>query len=194
MASSVFRSAGNGNSNTGTTFLYHGTGNSKFSRTCGTMPPINFRVNIESLLLSNKWWASNIRHNRNSFHLTWESTFATISAWTLTAWPVFPRSACVTIRRNLIGLLLLRVVNNSDSWIRKAWEWREASHVVRTRFVTRLSAIDYAAVRTAQQLRRAESITLITSLPIYDPSRRRMYWELRCCGGKSHILTIQHRI
>ena len=21
-----------------------------------------------------------------------------------------------------------------------------------------------------------------------------MYWELRCCGGKSHILTIQHRI
>ena len=155
MASSVLRSAGNGNSNTGATFLYHGTGTSKFSRTHGTMPPINFRVNIESLLLSNKWWTSNIRHNRNIFHLTWESTrestFATISAWALTAWAVFPRPVGVTIRRNLIGLPLLRVVNNYDSWTRKAWEWREASQVVRTRFGTRLSAIDYAAVRTAQQ-------------------------------------------
>ena len=54
MASSVLRSAGNGNSNTGATFLYHGTGTSKFSWTHGTMLPINFRVNIESLLLSNK--------------------------------------------------------------------------------------------------------------------------------------------
>ena len=119
MASSVLRSAGNGNSNTGVTFLYHGTGTSKFSWTHGTMLPINFRVNIESLLLSNKWWTSNIRHNSNNFHLTWESTFATISAWALTAWAVFPRSVGVTIRRNLIGLPLLRVVNNSDSWISK---------------------------------------------------------------------------
>ena len=54
MASSVLRSAGNGNSNTGVTFLYHGTGTSNFSRTNGTMRPINFRVDIESLLLSNK--------------------------------------------------------------------------------------------------------------------------------------------
>ena len=36
----------------------------------------------------------------------------------------------------------------------QAWEWREASHMVRTRFGTRLSAIDYAAVRTAQQFRK----------------------------------------
>ena len=119
MASSVLRSAGNGNSNTGATFLYHGTGTSKFSWTHGTMLPINFRVNIESLLLSNKWWTSNIRHNSNNFHLTWESTFATISAWALTAWAVFPRPVGVTIRRNLIGLPLLRVVNNSDSWMTK---------------------------------------------------------------------------
>ena len=119
MASSVLRSARNGNFNTGATFLYHGTGTSKFSWTHGTMLPINFRVNMESLLLSNKWWTSNIRHNRNNFHLTWESTFATISAWALTAWAVFPRPVGVTIRRNLIGLPLLRVVNNSDSWMSK---------------------------------------------------------------------------
>ena len=114
-----FGSERNGNSNTGATFLYHGTGTSKFSWTHGTMLPINFRVNIESLLLSNKWWTSNIRHSRNNFHLTWESTFATTSAWALTAWAVFPRPVGVTIRRNLIGLPLLRVVNNSDSWMSK---------------------------------------------------------------------------
>ena len=119
MASNVLRSVGNGNSYTGATFLYHGTGISKFSWTHGAMLPINFWVNIESLLLSNKWWTSNIRHNRNDFHLTWESKFATISAWALTAWAVFPRPVGVTIRRNLIGLPLLRVVNNSDSWMSK---------------------------------------------------------------------------
>ena len=91
----------------------------KFYWTHGTMLPINFWVTIKSLLLSNKWWTSNIRHNRNNFHLTWESTFATISAWALTAWAVFPRPVGVTIRRNLIGLPLLRVVNNSDRWMSK---------------------------------------------------------------------------
>ena len=101
-----------------------------------------------------KWLTSNIRQNRNNFHLMWESTIATISSWASTAWAVFPRPVCVTIRTNLIGLPLLRVVNNFDRWMRKAWEWREASHVVRTRFGTRLSAIDYAAVRTAQQFRK----------------------------------------
>ena len=159
MASSVLRSAGIGNSNTGATFLFHGTRNqlrvysSEFSRTHGTKPPINFRVEMKACFCRIKWLTSNIIHNRNNFHLTWESTFPT-GAWALTAWAVFPRPVGVTIRGNLIGLPLLRVVNNSDRWMRKAWEWREASHVVRTRFGTRLSAIDYAAVRTAQQFRK----------------------------------------
>ena len=136
-------SAGNGNSNTGATFLYHGTGTfhkstSEFSRTHGTMPPINFRVELKACFCRIKWLTSNIRQNRNNFHLMWESTIATISSWASTAWAVFPRPVCVTIRRNLIGLPLLRVVNNSDRWMRKAWEWREASHVVRTRFGTGL--------------------------------------------------------
>ena len=117
---------------------------SEFSRTHGTKPPINFRVEMKACFCQIKWLTSNIIHNRNNFHLTWEST----------AWAVFPRPVGVTIRGNLIGLPLLRVVNNSDRWMRKAWEWREASHVVRTRFGTRLSAIDYAAVRTAQQFRK----------------------------------------
>ena len=117
---------------------------SEFSRTHGTKPPINFRVEMKACFGRIKWLTSNIIHNRNNFHLTWEST----------AWAVFPRPVGVTIRGNLIGLPLLRVVNNSDRWMRKAWEWREASHVVRTRFGTRLSAIDYAAVRTAQQFRK----------------------------------------
>ena len=117
---------------------------SEFSRTHGTKPPINFRVEMKACFCRIKWLTSNIIHNRNNFHLTWEST----------AWAVFPRPVGVTIRGNLIGLPLLRVVNNSDRWMRKAWEWREASHVVRTRFGTRLSAIDYAAVRTAQQFRK----------------------------------------
>ena len=117
---------------------------SEFSRTHGSKPPINFRVEMKACFCRIKWLTSNIIHNRNNFHLTWEST----------AWAVFPRPVGVTIRGNLIGLPLLRVVNNSDRWMRKAWEWREASHVVRTRFGTRLSAIDYAAVRTAQQFRK----------------------------------------
>ena len=117
---------------------------SEFSRTHGTKPPINFRVEMKACFCRIKWLTSNIIHNRNNFHLTWEST----------AWAVFLRPVGVTIRGNLIGLPLLRVVNNSDRWMRKAWEWREASHVVRTRFGTRLSAIDYAAVRTAQQFRK----------------------------------------
>ena len=116
----------------------------EFSRTHGTKPPINFRVEMKACFCRIKWLTSNIIHNRNNFHLTWEST----------AWAVFPRPVGVTIQGNLIGLPLLRVVNNSDRWMRKAWEWREASHVVRTRFGTRLSAIDYAAVRTAQQFRK----------------------------------------
>ena len=127
---------------------------SEFSRTHGTMPPINFRVELKACFCRIKWLTSNIRQNRNNFHLMWESTIATISSWASTAWAVFPRPVCVPIRRNLIGLPLLRVVNNSDRWMRKAWEWREASHVVRTRFGTRLSAIDYAAVRTTQQFRK----------------------------------------
>ena len=122
---------------------------SEFSRTHGTKPPINFRVEMKACFCRIKWLTSNIIHNRNNFHLTWESTFPT-GAWALTAWAVFPWPVGVTIRGNLIGLPLLRVVNNSDWWMRKAWEWREASHVVRTRFGTRLSAIDYAAFRTAQ--------------------------------------------
>ena len=106
---------------------------SEFSRTHGTMPPINFRVELKACFCRIKWLTSNIRQNRNNFHLMWESTIATISSWASTAWAVFPRPVCVTIRRNLIGLPLLRVVNNSDRWMRKAWERREASHVVRTR-------------------------------------------------------------
>ena len=88
---------------------------SQFSRTHGTMPPINFRVEWKACFCWIKWLTSNIRHNRNNFHLMWESTIATISSWASTAWAVFPRPVCgVTIRRNLIGLPLLRVVNNSD--------------------------------------------------------------------------------
>ena len=41
----------------------------------------------------------------------------------------FPLVSSVTIRRNLIGLPLLRKVNNSDRWMRRAWEWRQASHL-----------------------------------------------------------------
>ena len=126
---------------------------SEFSRTHGTTP-INFRVELKACFCPIKWLTSNIRQNRNNFHLMWESTIATISSWASTAWAVFSRPVCVTIRRNLIGLPLLRVVNNSDRWMRKACKWREASHVVRTRFGTRLSAIDYAAVRTTQQFRK----------------------------------------
>ena len=44
----------------------------------------------------------------------------------------------VKIWRNLIGLPLQYVVNNSDIWMRKAWEWRGASQVVWTCFGTRL--------------------------------------------------------
>ena len=88
---------------------------SQFSRTHGTMPPINFRVEWKACFCWIKWLTSNIRHNRNNFHLMWESTIATISSWASTAWAVFPRPVCgVTIRRNLIGLPLLRVVNNSN--------------------------------------------------------------------------------
>ena len=113
---------------------------SEFSRTHGTMPPINFRVEMKACFCRIKWLTSNIRHNRNNFHLTWESTFPT-GAWALMAWAVFPRPVSVTIRGNLIGLPLLRVVNNSDRWMRKACEWRKASYVVRTRFGTRLSPV-----------------------------------------------------
>ena len=113
----------------------------EFSRTHGTMPPINFRVELKACFCRIKWLTSNIRHNRNNFHLTWESTFPTISAWASTAWAVFPWPVGVTIWGNLIGLPLLRVVNNSDRWMRKEWEWREAIHVARTRFGTRLSPV-----------------------------------------------------
>ena len=44
----------------------------------------------------------------------------------------FPTFGGVTVRRNLFDLPLLRPVNNSDIWMKKAWEWREASHVVWT--------------------------------------------------------------
>ena len=142
----------------GATFLFHGTQNQLrvyfgIFWTHGTKPLINFPVEMKACFCRIKWLTSNIIHNRNNFHLTWESTFPT-GAWALTEWAVFPRPVGVTIRGNLIGLPLLRVVNNSDRWMRKAWEWREASHVVRTRFGTRLSAIDYTAVRTAQQFRK----------------------------------------
>ena len=77
--------------------------------------PINFRVELKACFCWIKWLTSNIRHNRNNFYLMWESTIATISSWASTAWAVFPRPVCgVTIRRNLIGLPLPRVVNNSD--------------------------------------------------------------------------------
>ena len=81
------RSAGIGNSNTGATFLFHETGNQLrvyfgiFSDSClGNMPPINFRVKLKACFCRIKWLTSNIRHNRNTFHLTWESTFPT-GAW-----------------------------------------------------------------------------------------------------------------
>ena len=52
-----------------------------FSDSClGNMPPINFRVELKACFCRIKWLTSNIRHNRNNFHLTWESTFPT-SAW-----------------------------------------------------------------------------------------------------------------
>ena len=128
---------------------------SEFSRTHGTMPPINFRVEMKACFCRIKRLTSNIRHNRNNFHLTWESTFPT-GAWALTAWAVFPRPVGVTIQGNPIGLPLLRVVNNPiDEW---------GKHGNGTKQVTwyglvlaldcRLSAIDYFAVRTAQQFRK----------------------------------------
>ena len=76
-------------SNTGATFLFHETGNQLrvyfgiFSDSClGNMPPINIRVELKACFCRIKWLTSNIRHNRNNFHLTWESTFPT-SAWAL---------------------------------------------------------------------------------------------------------------
>ena len=42
--------------------------------------PINFRVELKACFCRIKWLTSNIRHNRNNFHLTWESTFPT-GAW-----------------------------------------------------------------------------------------------------------------
>ena len=47
---------------------------SQFFRTHGTMPPINFRVELKACFCWIKWLTSNIRHNRNNFHLMWEST------------------------------------------------------------------------------------------------------------------------
>ena len=143
MASSMLRSAGIGNSNTGTTFLFHGTGN-QLRVYFGIFSDSWYHASNkfsswnESLLLSNKMIDFKYQTQQKNFHLTWESAFPT-GAWALTAWTVFPRPVGVTIRGNLIGLPLLRVVNNSDRWMRTAWEWREASHVVRTRFGTRLS-------------------------------------------------------
>ena len=131
---------------------------SQFSRTHGTMPPINFRVELKACFCRIKWLTSNIRHNRNNFHLMWESTIATISSWASTAWAVFPRPVCgVTIWRNLIGLPLLRVVNNSD-----LGEWGKhgngAKQVTWYGLVLALdcclSAIHYSAVQTAQQFRK----------------------------------------
>ena len=154
MASRVLRSAGIGNSNTGATFLFHETGNQLrvyfgiYSDSClGNMPPINFRVELKACFCWIKWLTSNIRHNRNNFHLTWESTFLLVHGHR-TAWTVFSRPVGVTIRGNLIGLPLLRVVNNSDRWMRKAWEWREASQVVRTCFGTRLWPVGHRLFRS----------------------------------------------
>ena len=104
------------------TFLFHGTGNQLrvyfgiFSDSWYHASDKNFGVEMKACFCWIKWLTSNIRHNRNNFHLTWESTFPT-GAWALTAWAVFPRPVGVTIRGNLIGLPLLRVVNNSDRWM-----------------------------------------------------------------------------
>ena len=152
MASSVLRSAEIGNSNTGATFLFHETGNQLrvyfgiFSDSClGNMPPINFRVELKACFCRIKWLTSNIRHNRNNWRENWHFL---LMHGHRTAWTVFSRPVGVTIRGNLIGLPLLRVVNNSDRWMRKAWEWREASHVVRTRFGTRLSPVGHRLFRS----------------------------------------------
>ena len=174
---------------------------SKFFLSHGTMPPRKFPVDLKAWFCRIKWLTSNIRHNRNNSHLTWEWTYANNRnnshltwewtyannrnnshltwewtyannrnnshltwewtyannrnnshltwEWTyansnscaLTAWAVFPRSVGVMIRRNLIGLPQLHIVNDSDIWMRTAREWREASHTVRARFDTRLSPV-----------------------------------------------------
>ena len=149
MANSVLRSAGIGNSNTGATFLFHETGNQLrvyfgiFSDSClGNMPPINFRVELKACFCRIKWLTTEItfiwRENRHFLLVHGHRT----------AWTVFSRPVGVPIRGNLIGLPLLRLVNNSDRWMRKAWEWREASHVVRTRFGTRLSPVGHRLFRS----------------------------------------------
>ena len=76
----------------------------------------------------------------------------------------FPTVGGVTLQRNLIGLRLLCVVNNCDLWMRKAWERREASHVVRTRFGTRLL---HSPVRYQSALRRIYSVQRIRD---HEPS------------------------
>ena len=107
-----------------------------FSWTHGAMPPINLRVELKACFCQIKWLASNIRHKRKkiSYHVRIDICMGIDGVGS------FPTN-CVKIWRNLIGWPLLRVVNNSDRWMGKAWEWREASHMVRTRFGTRLLSV-----------------------------------------------------
>ena len=122
------------------------------------MPLINFRIELKACFCRIQWLTSNTRHNRNIFHLTWESIFA----WALMAWAVFPRLVGVTIWRNLIGLPLLRVVNNSDRWMRKK-HGNGAKQVLALDCHLSGQHNNFASYAVD----RAESKTLITSLPIY---------------------------
>ena len=129
MANSVLRSAGIGNSNTGATFLFHETGNQLrvyfgiFSDSClGNMPPINFRVELKACFCRIKWLTTEItfiwRENRHFLLVNGHRT----------AWTVFSRPVGVTIRGNLIGLPLLRVVNHARL-IRQSWQTERQTKV-----------------------------------------------------------------
>ena len=126
------------------------------------MPLINFRVELKACFCRIQWLTSNTRHNRNNFHLTWESKFATISAWALMVWAVFPRLVGVTTWRNLICLPLLRVVNNSDRWMR-----RKHGNGVKQVLALDCHLSGQHNNFASYAVHRAESKTLITSLPIY---------------------------
>ena len=90
-------SAGSGNSNMGVTFLYPETRTFQMRKsTSGVYFEIfsdswchasdKFPSWIESLFLSNKMIDFKYQTQQKNFHLTWESTFANINAWALTAW------------------------------------------------------------------------------------------------------------
>ena len=148
----------------GVTIAYHGTGTFQIRKstlaglTQSTMPLRIFLVELKACFCQKKWLTSCIRHTMETTFIWHENQHLTILMHGHWRRGKFSHGRwCDNSEECDWPTATMRSKQFRYIWMRKAWEWREASHVVWTRFGTRLL---HSPVRCQLALWRIYSVQL----------------------------------